>query len=133
MGLGRVHPDSVAVLFYGMGLARVDYPHGSSKGPGRFVVLSQKNSGVAPLGLTMNPTGIREDVWKGISKIAPERLSLSRPNILSLFRGRDTEALLQLAHEILYEAFSEAAPEYLDQIDKPAGYRIPGWDAKIRG
>lgn len=133
MGLGKVHPDSVAVLFYGMGLARVDYPLGSSKGPSRFVVLSQKVSGMTPMGLSMVPTAIREDVWEGVVHTAPQRLSLDRPNIMKLFRGRDTDSLLQLAHEILYEAFASAAPEYLDQIDKPAGYRIPGWDAKIRG
>ncbi len=132
MGLGKVHPDTVAVLFYGMGLARVDYPLSSSKGPSA-VVLSQKVSGIAPMGLSMVPTAIREDVWKGIVHIAPQRLGLSIPNIQSLFQQRDTESLLQLAYEILYEALVAASPEYLDQIDKPAGYRIPGWDAKIRG
>ena len=133
MGKGNLHPDSVAVLFYGMGLARVDYPTGASKGVGRYVVLSQKVSGVTPMGLSMVPTAIREDVWEGIRNEAPARLNLSRPNILNLFRRKDTEALLQLAHEILYESFRIAAPEYLDQVEKPAGYRIPGWDAKIRG
>ena len=134
MGLGKVHPDAVAVLFYGMGLARVDYPVGrSTKGPAKFVILSQKMSGTTPMGLSMAPTGIREDVWRGIRLEAPKRLSLSCPNVMALFQQRDTDTLLQLAHEILYAAFKSAVPEYLDQIDKPAGYRIPGWDAKIRG
>tara|TARA_Y100000593_G_C4078514_1_gene222729 strand:+ start:108 stop:509 length:402 start_codon:yes stop_codon:yes gene_type:complete len=133
MGLGKVHPDSVAILFYGMGLARVDYPLGESKGPSRFVVLSQKCSDATPLGMTMSPVGIREDVWAEIKAEAPKRLSLSQPNVMALFDRRDTDSLLHLAHEILYEAFALAAPEYLEEIAKPVGYRIPGWDAKIRG
>ena len=50
--------------------------------------------------------------------------------VLDLFQQRDTETLLNIAQRILYDAIQICAPEYLDQIEKPAGYRIPGWDAK---
>lgn len=133
MGMGNVHPDAVAVLLYGMGMVHVDYPLGSSKGPSRYVVLSLRSPGMTPMGLGMAPTAIREDLWRVLGEAAPKRLSLSNPNVMALFQRRDTEALLYLAHELLYEAFESAAPEYLDQIEKPAGYRIPGWDAKVHG
>lgn len=129
MGKGRVHPDSVAVLFYGLGLARVDKPLSSAAGPPKFVVVSQKVSGVAPMGLSFQPTAIREDVWRHVSQNTAQ-LNLAQPSVLALFQERDTETLLNIAQRILYDAIESCAPEYLDQIDKPAGYRIPGWNAK---
>ena len=129
MGKGKVHPDSVAVLFYGLGLAVVDRPLSSASGPPKFVVVSQKLRGSAPLGLHLHPTAIREDVWDKVSKSAVQ-LNLGNPAVLALFQQRDTETLLNIAQRILYDAIQACAPEYLDQIEKPAGYRIPGWNAK---
>tara|TARA_X000000950_G_scaffold259444_1_gene327825 strand:- start:2408 stop:2806 length:399 start_codon:yes stop_codon:yes gene_type:complete len=129
MGKGKVHPDSVAVLFYGLGLARIDRPLGSAAGPPKFVIVSQKMSGSAPLGLHLQPTAIREDVWDAVCKNVVQ-LNLGNPAVLDLFKQRDTETLLNIAQRILYDAIQTCAPEYLDQIEKPAGYRIPGWDAK---
>lgn len=129
MGKGKLHPDSVAVLFYGLGLARVDRPLSGAAGPPKFVVVSQKVSGVAPMGLTFQPTAIREDIWSHVAaNSAP--LNLGHPSVLALFQQRDTETLLNIAQRILYAAIESCAPEYLEQIDKPAGYRIPGWKAK---
>lgn len=133
MGMGNVHPDAVAVLLYGIGMVRVDYPLGKAKGPSRYVVLSLRSPNMTPMGLGMVPTAIREDIWREIAQKAPSRLSLSSEDVMDLFQRRDTEALLLLAHELLYEAFESAAPEHLDEIEKPAGYRIPGWDTKLRG
>ena len=129
MGKGKLHPDSVAVLFFGLGLARVDKPLSGASGPPKFVVVSQKMSSVAPMGLSFQPVAIREDIWRHVSKEASQ-LSLSNPAVLALFQQRDTETLLSIAQKILLDAVRICAPEYVDQIDQPAGYRIPGWNAK---
>ena len=88
---------------------------------------------MTPMGLAMSPTAIREDVWREIAKKVPDRLTLSSPAVMDLFQRRDTDGLLYLAHELLYEAFQKTAPDELDQIEKPLGYQIPGWDSKVRG
>lgn len=131
MGKGKLHPDSVAVLFFGLGLARVDKPLSGASGPPKFVVVSQKVSSVAPMGLQFQPTAIREDIWRHVSRnVSTSGLSLTNPSVLALFQQRDTETLLAIAQRILFEAIESCAPEYVDQIEKPAGYRIPGWNAK---
>ena len=128
----KVHPDTVAILFYGLGLARVDYPLSGAAGPSKFVVLSQKVSGIAPMGLTFPPTAIRGDLWFAIKdKVAS--LSLSRPSISVMFQQRDVGSLLKIAEDILYEALAAVAPEYVEQTQNPSGIRIPGWDAKAGG
>lgn len=129
MGKGKLHPDSVAVLFFGLGLAKVDKPLASASGPPKFVVVSQKVSSVAPMGLSFQPVAIREDIWGYVSASVGE-LSLTNPTVLALFQQRDTETLLAIAQRILFEAIRECAPEYVDQVDRPSGYRIPGWNAK---
>ena len=128
----KVHPDTVAILFFGLGLARVDYPLSGAAGPSKFVVLSQKVSGIAPMGLTFPPTAIRGDLWAEIrNKITS--LSLSRPTVHVMFQQRDVSSLLRIAEDILFESLQAVAPEYIEQTQNPSGIRIPGWDAKAGG
>lgn len=124
----KVHPDTVAILFYGLGLARVDYPLSGAAGSSKFVVLSQKVSGIAPMGLTFPPTAIRGDLWVEIKKKVLS-LSLSRPSINVMFQQRDVSSLLRIAENILFEALAVVAPDYVEQTQNPSGIRIPGWDA----
>jgi hypothetical protein len=129
MGKGKLHPDSVAVLFFGLGLARVDKPLSGASGPSKFVVVSQKVSGIAPMGLSFQPTAVRQDIWNHVARNSAQ-LNLSNPAVLALFQQRDTETLLSIAQRILFDAIKFCAPEYMDQVEKPSGYRIPGWNAK---